>query len=737
MRCPSAITDESGRLLALNEYGLDEQKALPDLEPVVHIAARMFDMPVAAINMVGSDHVFFAASIGIGECDMRRDVSFCAHAITQDEVMVVLDATLDTRFHDNPLVTGSAGIRFYAGIPLHSPSGHALGALCVIDSRPRSSFSQQDRERLKDLARLASDKLELRRLENARENGLFRFEDIATTSPTPILCFDGQHTITFWNAAASALFGYAASDVVGKPLSVLAPVINEHPLLEMIDSVISAGQTSLGGSVRETFGFRSDGSFFPVEISLFSWNQGDNQHFGVMLTDITEKRNQEDELHRLANFDPLTGAANRNLLLSRVANELDSGSPAAIIVIGLDNFKDVNDTLGTSVGDRVLSAIAGRISQCIRPIDTLARIGGDEFAILLSQTGDHIRSSSVAESVIAAIALPIQVEDHEVHVAASCGIAFSPAHGQQAEELIGNADLALYQAKAGGRGRSFVYVPSLRQEAIHRRMYQAELHRALEAGEFELFYQPQVRISDGKIVGAEALIRWNHPEKGYLAPAVFLPALESGALACAVGDQVLENACAQLAQWQEQKYSLRIGVNLFSAQFHKNDLDLRVTGIIDRYNLPPNLLELEITENVILDRDNHALAPLQRLRAIGVGIAFDDFGTGYASLSLLKDYPLTRIKIDQSFIRSMCTSRRDEATVAAAINLARIYDLEVIAEGVETCEQHEKLVQLHCNEIQGYLFGRPMPAGAFTELLGKGAFDARCRQDDSRATSAC
>jgi diguanylate cyclase (GGDEF)-like protein/PAS domain S-box-containing protein len=717
MRCPSIIADEPDRLLALAEYGLDEEEILPDLEPVVQIAARMLDMPMAAVNMIGSDHVFFAASVGIGACDMRRENSFCAHAITQDEVMVVLDATLDPRFHDNPLVTGQAGIRFYAGVPLHSPSGHALGALCVIDSRPRSVFSPQDGQRLKDLAQLACDKLELRRLENGRQNNGFRFEDAARTSPMSILCFDLERKITLCNAAAQAIFGYADNEVLGRPLQELLP-ISDGPLKTSIDSLIQTAQPAMSGSACEAVALRRDGSTLPIEISLFSWTRAGQKHFGAMLSDISKKQRQEDLLHRMANFDPLTGAANRSLLLRRMTAELGTGAPVAVITIDIDHFKDVNDTLGTSVGDQVLSTIARRMQQCLRPIDTLARTDGDEFAILLPQVGDTLRSSEVAESLIDAVAAPIKVRGHRVQVSASCGIAVSPAHAQETEELLSNAGLALHQAKAEARGRPFVFVRSLRVEATARRSVEAELRQAVEAREFELYYQPQVRARDGVIVGAEALLRWNHPQRGLLAPGEFLRALEGGPQACAVGDWVLDTACEQLAQWRADNAPiLRIGVNLFSEQFHCRDLDERVARSIERHQLPPEALELEITERIILNSDSHTLRCLERLRALSVCIAFDDFGTGYASLSLLKDYPLTRIKVDQSFVRNMCTSRRDEATVAAAIGLARIYDLEVIAEGVETHEQLNKLIELGCDEVQGYLFGRPMPAAAFADTL--------------------
>jgi EAL domain-containing protein (putative c-di-GMP-specific phosphodiesterase class I) len=333
--------------------------------------------------------------------------------------------------------------------------------------------------------------------------------------------------------------------------------------------------------------------------------------------------------------------------------------------------------------------------------------------------GDALRSSAVAEAVTATISLPLQVSGHDIRIAASCGVAISPAHGQDAEELMGNADLALYHAKSNGSGRTFLFTPSLRREAIERRRVDAELHRAVEDNQFELFYQPQVRITDGEVVGAEALIRWKHPERGYLTPAHFLASLDGGPLAGAVGTWGIDTACAQVEKWHMAGATgLRMGVNLFAAQFMTRDLVDCIRHALERHKLPAQTLELEITENIILNRDDLILEPLQQLRAMGVCIAFDDFGTGYASLSLLKNYPLTRIKIDQTFISNMCNSRRDEATVAATLDLARNYELEVIAEGVETNEQLEKLMQLRCDEAQGYLFGKPMPAAQFEELLG-------------------
>lgn len=716
MRCPSPIQDEDGRLLALAEYGLSEAEAAPELETVVLIAARMLGMPMAAINMIGSDHVFFAASTGIGECDMRREVSFCAHAITQDQVLVVPDATRDPRFDDNPLVL-EGGIRFYAGIPLRSPSNHALGALCVLDTAPHPGFSAQDSDCLRDLARLVSGKLELRRLERARQSGNVAFEHIAHTSPAPIACFDPHERITFWNAAAERQFGYTAGEAVGQPLAALIAG-SDTGLSEAMRELWSIAAPPVEWPRRELTGFRKDGSSLPLEVALFGWAEETGRGFGAMLTDISERRRHEHEVSRLTNYDPLTGMANREMLRKVLADALEPQAPLAVLSIDIDNFSEFNNTLGVNAGDRILAAVADRIRSCLRPIDSAARIGGDEFAILLARVGDAPRACAFAKDLLQEIAQPIAVNGQQIRLTASCGISLSPEHARDSEALLSNADLALYQAKTATPGRAFVYKQQLRDQATERRQCHAELHRALEARQFVLYFQPQVRSSDGTIVGAEALIRWNHPERGLLTPGAFLDVLCASSLSGATGDWVLETACAQVQQWRVLSgLPLRVGVNLFPAQIAGGCLRQRVAEVLMRYGLPPSALELEITENIVLGQGTAMLDPLEQLHKMGVSIAFDDFGTGYASLSLLKSFPLTRLKIDQSFVRNLCTSRQDLGTVAAAIELARAHDLQVIAEGVETEEQRHKLVELRCDEMQGYLFGKPMPASQFATLL--------------------
>ncbi len=670
MLLPTIPLHEEARLEAVREY--EPFKPFDDgaYASVLELARDLFEVSAAFVTFVDRAEQVFPLRRGLDLCGTSRDVSFCAHAVAQEDMLVVLDATLDPRFTDNPLVTGAPHIRFYAGTPLVSPSGHVVGTLCLADGRSRNSFPDASRRHLRRLAEIVLGKLELRRMQIAGQASQARFENIAATSPDGIICANEAGRITFWNAAAERLFGHPADAAIGCDLDLIVP----HRMRKGHDGglrrVASGAPPRLVGRVVELMALRADGAEFPVELSLSMWQEAEGVSFGAILRDITDRRAKEEQLLRLAHHDPLTELPNRTVLRRRIEQLAGGTSPAALLIVDLDGFKTVNDDLGHAAGDAVLQQVAQRLLGCVRATDTVARLGGDEFALLLQGVGDHARAEEIAESVIQAVSRPVVIEGDGISVGASVGIAVHPGDGSTTDELLSSADLALYQAKNEGRYCHRVFTPFLRRTVDRARAYDTELRRGYDRGEFEVFYQPQVRLADGALVGAEALLRWQHPRDGLLAPGAFMEGLEARPISAEIGQWVLRTACAQAAEWRRDgAAAFRIGVNLFGSQFRSGDLVERVREALAFSELPAEALELEVTENIMLRHDETMLTPLRRLRADGVQVAFDDYGTGYASLSMLKRFPITRLKVDKSFVQGMCEAPDDAAIVRAILYL--------------------------------------------------------------------
>jgi diguanylate cyclase (GGDEF)-like protein/PAS domain S-box-containing protein len=537
-----------------------------------------------------------------------------------------------------------------------------------------------------------------------------RYEQMLANSATAAVCAGADNLIVSWNTAAEELFGHRAEHAIGKPLSIIIPPRLRAAHDAGFARAVQAGQARLVGRSVEILALRADGSETPVDLSLSMWFEDGKPMFGALLRDIADRHSAKKRLEHLAHCDTLTSLPNRNALHERLAAEI-TRAPCSLLLLDLDGFKHVNDTLGHSAGDKLLTAVGARLVAVVGAAGFVARLGGDEFAILLSDCADPLRLDKLTTRIFQSLQPPFELAEQSIYVGTSIGIALSPNDASDVEQLLSCADLALYSAKSdGGAARRF-FARAMQNTSEQRHRLSSELRQALEHDEFELWYQPQVCLATGALSGVEALLRWRHPDHGLLTPSAFITVLEDSAIAEEVGDWIIDQACSAVAEWKRGGLgSLRVGVNLFAAQLRSGRLFRLASSALQKHGLSPAQLELEITETTVLRHSNQSTKALRKLRSLGVGVAFDDFGTGFASLSLLQKYPLTRLKIDRSFIAHIDRKVGDAAIVKAIIMMAASLDLKVIAEGVETAEQEIALIGLGCDEAQGYRYGRAMPA---------------------------
>jgi diguanylate cyclase (GGDEF)-like protein/PAS domain S-box-containing protein len=539
---------------------------------------------------------------------------------------------------------------------------------------------------------------------------------VVDASPVAIVCTGLDRRIMLWSRVAEQLYGYSAAEAIGVPIRTVPP--------EGLAESQAIYQRALNGeTVRDvqTKRLRKDGTLVDVRIAAAPMYNPDDSVRGVAWAheDIADRKRAEEQLERLAHYDPLTGLPNRLSLQKELQRLLAGERPTSIALFDLDGFKDVNDTLGHSIGDQLLVEVGRRLTEAMDANRTghVCRLGGDEFVVVIPDCGDPRVVGEVVDRMLQRLGEPFQIRDDVLHLGGSAGIAMAPNDGLNVDELIANADLALYQAKAdGGRAYRF-FLPVLRAQAQARRGLDLELRRAFAQSELEIFFQPLVRLADAAQVGAEALLRWRHPERGILAPGAFIETLAESAIAGDVGRWIIHTACERTAAWRAMGLPLsRISVNLFPVQLHSDALLKDIEGALRATALPPEVLELEITENIALKYED-ATGPLQKLRDMGVKIAFDDFGTGYASLSYLTRFPLSRIKIDRSFVRKVTDNAEDAAIVRSLIAIAHNLGLQVTAEGVETQAQAAFLQREHCEEAQGFLYAAPLAAAEFEAYL--------------------
>lgn len=546
-----------------------------------------------------------------------------------------------------------------------------------------------------------------------------RLASMFADSPLAIIARDRNHIVTDWNPAAEKMFGWSAAEAIGHPLPFVPK--DKQREYENFNARLKKGepipQLEL---VRE----KRDGAPIHINLSLALQldQSGELESYLAFITDITERKAAEKRIEFLAYHDPLTELPNRLLLKDRfdqaVAHAQRAGLRVGLLFIDLDRFKTINDTLGHDTGDALLKEIAKRVTSCVRGTDTVSRQGGDEFLIVLSDLNHPDDACPILLKLIDRLQEPFYSESQEIGTSASMGISIFPDDGADFETLLKKADIAMYQAKDAGRNTYRFFDEAMNLEAVEHQFIFGRLRRALERDEFVLHYQPKIDLASGAITGAEALLRWNHPELGMVPPNRFIPVAEESGLINPIGEWALHEACRQAKLWNSPgRPALSIAVNVSAVQFRRGDIENSITRALTATGLDARLLELELTESILIQNAESVLASVKRIKLMGVKISIDDFGTGYSSLSYLKRFDIDKLKIDQSFVRDLATDPDDAAIVRAIIQMARSLNLRTIAEGVETVEMLELLRTFQCDEAQGYYFARPMPAESMEAYL--------------------
>jgi len=521
------------------------------------------------------------------------------------------------------------------------------------------------------------------------------------------------------NDGAWRALGYRREELVGSGVDL---IVADRTREQIRAEYAKLASEDTGAMNFETLHRRKDGSVFPVEVNRRILRTAAGPILVGVTRDISERKRTEERLAYLAHFDTLTGLPNRDLLQDRlqqaVVHARRDKQQVGVLFIDLDRFKLVNDTLGHHLGDRLIAQVAERIAACLRAGDTVGRISGDEFAAVLSDLARPDDAALVARKILDSLDTPFDLEGHETYVSASIGIAVYPEDGEDAVALLKDADAAMYLAKQTGRDRYCFFTADLNERAVTKLRLTNDLRRAVERREFCLHYQPKVDLASGALAGFEALIRWQHPQRGLVPPLEFIPALEESGLIVQVGEWVIEEAAAQLRRWRDAGFALLpIAVNLSPRQFRNSDLAASIQRRVTAAGITPGLIELEITESFLMDKPKKAVRTLEALSAAGLRISIDDFGTGYSSLAYLTRFPLTALKIDRSFVRDLHTGDAATAVARAIIDMAHTLRLTVIAEGVETEAQASFLRAHGCEQGQGYLFARPAPAAEITARL--------------------
>jgi len=586
----------------------------------------------------------------------------------------------------------------------------------------RNAFDEKIVSLLREMANdigYALDRIDLvreqRRLNEAMRESERKYRDVVTTSQDGFWLTDFHGQLQEVNDAYVRLSGYSREELLRMNIAELEANESAEDVEKHIEAIMMAGS-----GVFETRHRVKSGAVIPVQISV-TCSAHHGGFLAAFIRDLTPRNEADAHINHLAHFDALTGLPNRTLFADRFSQALGHAqrnqTPLAVVYLDLDHFKNINDTLGHPVGDRLLVELTSRLMETLRAEDTVSRLGGDEFTLLLPHT-DAASAARVASKLLDEVARPFLIEDNELVITTSMGISLYPADGEDLETLLRKADTAVNWAKQEERNTFRFFAPEMQGRSARILKLETSLRRALERDELLLHYQPQIGLASGAVVGVEALIRWRHPEHGLISPAEFIPIAESSGLILPIGEWVMRTALRQAKAWLDD--GLEIGpmaVNLSAVQFRQKDLLVTVERLLAESGVPPKCFELELTESEAMANPMAAIAIMDKLSGIGIQMSIDDFGTGYSSLNYLKRFRIDKLKIDQSFIRDLANNAEDDAIVQAIISLADTLGFNTIAEGVETAGQLEFLKAHGCHEVQGYFFSRPLPADELTHWM--------------------
>jgi len=608
----------------------------------------------------------------------------------------------------------------FAALPLHR-NGKVIGTFNIY-ADDRSVFDQEGQDLLIEMISDIDFALDNFDVENEREQfkgKLLESEEISRlvleNSLDAIININTQGLVIEWSGAACKMFGYTREDALGQKLSdLIIPERDREAHINGMSRVIATNQSNMTGRRVEVSALRVDGTEIPVEMAIAKVETGSMVFFSAFVRDITDRKESESQIQKLAHFDALTNLPNRILLQDHFKYALSlvkrNNGKLAVIFLDLDHFKDINDTLGHSIGDLLLIEVANRLQSTLREEDTLSRLGGDEFILILPGTDSH-GAANVSQKLLSIMSKPYHIDSFELTVTGSVGVALYPNDGTDFEILSQKADTAMYRAKQEGRNNYRFFTAEMQATSSRNLQLVNALRYALERNQFSLHYQPQVSLHQDCIIGAEALLRWHHPELGSISPAEFIPIAEDSGLIISIGEWVLRQAVQQAQTWLEEGHApIIIAVNISAIQFRHPDLPNLVTQILEEVGLAPEYLELELTEGVAMYDPQAAIEMMNNLHELGIRVSIDDFGTGYSSLSYLKKFKVYKLKIDQSFVRDISTDPEDKAIVSAIISMSRSLGLKTIAEGVETVEQLTYLRLQGCDEVQGYYYSKALPA---------------------------